>query len=187
MNRRELLKMVALATGGVVIGGEFLLTGCKNAASDAGFSLSPEQIALLDEVAETILPTTKTPGAKAAKVGEFMQVMVKDCYELKDQQIFTEGIVKLEEACKKANGKTFMECSAEERTKFLQQLDAERKEYQSKKKQEEPNHYFQMMKQLTLTGYFTSEIGATQALRHVAVPGKYDGCMPYQKEDKAWA
>mgnify|MGYP002150495249 CR=1 FL=1 len=66
MNRRELLKMVALATGGVVIGGEFLLTGCKNAASDAGFSLSPEQIALLDEVAETIIPTTNTPGAKAA-------------------------------------------------------------------------------------------------------------------------
>ena len=66
MNRRELLKMVALATGGVVIGGEFLLTGCKNAASDAGFALSAEQIALLDEVAETILPTTKTPGAKAA-------------------------------------------------------------------------------------------------------------------------
>lgn len=187
MNRRELLKMVALATGGVVIGGEFLLTGCKNAASDAGFALSAEQIALLDEVAETILPTTKTPGAKAAKVGAFMQVMVQDCYELKDQKIFAEGIVKLEEACKKVNGKTFMECSLEERTKFLQQLDAERKEYQSKKKQEDPNHYFQMMKQLTLSGYFSSEIGATQALRHVAVPGKYDGCMSYQKGDKAWA
>ena len=187
MNRRELLKMVALATGGVVIGGEFLLTGCKNAASDKGFALSAEQIALLDEVAETILPATKTPGAKAAKVGQFMQVMVKDCYDLTDQQIFAEGIVKLEEACKKANGKKFMECSAEERTKFLQQLDAERKEYQSKKKQEDPNHYFQMMKQLTLSGYFSSEIGATQALRHVAVPGKYDGCMPYQKGDKAWA
>ena len=80
-----------------------------------------------------------------------------------------------------------MECSLEERTKFLQQLDAERKEYQSKKKQEDPNHYFQMMKQLTLSGYFSSEIGATQALRHVAVPGKYDGCMSYQKGDKAWA
>ena len=44
-----------------------------------------------------------------------------------------------------------------------------------------------MIKQLTLWGYFSSEIGATQALRYVAIPGKYEGCIPYKKGDKAWA
>ena len=69
MDRRELLKMVALVTGGVVIGGDIFLSGCKTGAkADAGFTAS--NIALLDEIAETIIPATVTPGAKAAKVAE---------------------------------------------------------------------------------------------------------------------
>jgi hypothetical protein len=46
---------------------------------------------------------------------------------------------------------------------------------------------FGMMKQLTVWGYFTSEVGATKALRYVAVPTRYEGCIPYKKGDKAWA
>jgi hypothetical protein len=74
-----------------------------------------DDIAYLDEVAETILPATKTPGAKAAKVGEFMTVIVKDCYEEKDQKVFLEGMDKLNEASKKKNSKTFMESTPEQR------------------------------------------------------------------------
>ena len=44
-----------------------------------------------------------------------------------------------------------------------------------------------MMKELTLTGFFTSEVGATKAVRYVAVPGRYEGSIPYKKGDKAWA
>jgi len=50
-----------------------------------------------------------------------------------------------------------------------------------------PAHYFTMMKQLTLLGYFTSKPGATEALRYVPVPGRYEGCIPYTKGEKAWA
>ena len=79
MDRRELLKMVALLTGGAVIGGDLFLSGCKTGAkADAGFTAA--NISLLDEIAETIIPATATPGAKAAKVGEFMKIMVTDCY-----------------------------------------------------------------------------------------------------------
>ncbi|MEN9349871.1 MAG: hypothetical protein RL372_849, partial [Bacteroidota bacterium] len=63
----------------------------------------------------------------------------------------------------------------------------EAKKYQETKKEDQPTHYFTMIKQLTLWGYFSSEIGATQALRYVAIPGKYEGCIPYKKGDKAWA
>jgi len=72
-------------------------------------------------------------------------------------------------------------------TTFLTALDKEAKDYQKNKKKEEPTHYFTQMKQLTLFGYFTSKEGATQALRYVAVPGKYEGCIDYKKGDKAWA
>jgi len=187
MERRELLKMIALATGSALIGGELLLSGCTNAPTIGGSSFNEEDITFLDEVGETILPKTTSPGAKEAAVGTFMTVMVNDCYTKDDQKIFHEGIKKLDDACKKTNNASFLKVSPEQRTSLLTTLDKEAKEYQKAKKKEDPNHYFTMMKQLTLLGFFTSKPGATQALRHVAVPGKYDGAFPYKKGDKAWA
>ena len=131
MNRREALERVALIFGGTVIGGAAFLQGCKS--SDKGgfvFSLTPEQIALLDEVAETIIPTTNTPGAKAAKVGEFMQVMVTDCYEEKDQQIFSEGLNKIDTASKSKYSKSFIEVTPEERTALFNEINKELKKFQ---------------------------------------------------------
>jgi hypothetical protein len=103
MNRRDALERVALIMGGTVIGGSIFLDGCKpsDKQSKVGFSLTADQIAFLDEIAETIIPTTDTPGAKAAKVGAFMNTMVTDCYEEKDQKIFTDGLGKIDEASKK--------------------------------------------------------------------------------------
>ncbi|WP_315819256.1 gluconate 2-dehydrogenase subunit 3 family protein [Paraflavitalea speifideaquila] len=189
MNRREAVSRVALLMGGTVIGAEFFLSGCK--ASDkkiaATLDFKPEDIAYLDEIAETIIPTTDTPGAKAAEVGKFMTVMVKDSYDEKNQKIFLEGMTKLDEATRKMHSTSFMSATPEQRKSLLTALDTEQKDYNKQKKKEDPAHYFTLMKQLTLLGYFTSKIGATQALRYEAVPARYDGCMPYKKGDKAWA
>lgn len=188
MNRREAISSVALLLGGTLIGAEAFLSGCKTSDKGAaGFNLSKDNITFLNEVGETILPATATPGAKEAKVGEFMSVYVKDCYEEKDQTIFLEGFKKLDEAAKKKSGKSFLDSTPEQRHDLLVDLDKETKEYQKAKKDTDPNHYFKMMKELTLLGFFTSEVGATKALRYVAVPGKYEGCIPYKKGDKAWA
>jgi hypothetical protein len=204
MDRRELLKMIAVLTGGAVIGGEVFLSGCKTNTS-GGTTFSAENIALLDEVGETIIPATDTPGAKAAKVGECMKTIVTDCYTEAQQKIFTEGMAGLDEACKKLNGKTFMDCTAEQRKAFLITLEKEAKEFNKQRDEKDkaakekarlemdpdyvgsPSHYYTMMKQLTLMGYFTSEIGSKQALRFLPIPGKYDGAFPYKKGDKAWA
>ena len=206
MNRRDAIGRVGLILGGSIIGAEFFISGCKSGSSVNTDDLStPETTAFLDEVGETILPATNTPGAKEAKVGAFMALMVKDCYTEADQKVFKEGISKLDEASNKKFSKKFMEATPAQRTELLTELDKEAKEYGKKKsadadadkikhKDEKdykapdvPNHYFTMMKQLTLLGYFTSEVGATKALRYVAVPGKYDGNYPYKKGDRAWA
>jgi hypothetical protein len=189
MNRREALNMVALLMGGTIVGGSVFLEGCKTSDKKIAVALplTAGQIAFLDEVAETIIPTTNTPGAKAAKVGEFMHVMVTDVYEEKDQNIFIEGISKLDDASDKNFKAEFMKLTPEQRKELLTGIDKEAKEYASNKKKEEPNHYFTLMKQLTLLGYFSSEVGATQALRYVPVPGKYEGCIDYKKGDRAWA
>jgi hypothetical protein len=94
---------------------------------------------------------------------------------------------KLDEASKKKNGKSFMESTPQQRHDLLVELDKEAKDYQKNNKEDDSAHYFTLIKQLTLWGYFTSEPGATKALRYVAVPGRYEGCIPYKKGDKAWA
>ena len=185
MDRRELLKMVALATGGVVIGGEFFLAGCKSKdAAVAGTAFSENDIAFLDEIAETIIPKTTTAGAKEAEVGKFMTVMVIDCYEEADQKIFHEGMKKLDEACNKMHGHSYMKAEPAHRKDLLTSLDTEAKQYTKNKKKDDPAHYFTMMKQLTLLGYFSSKQGLEQNFNYQQVPGKYDGAVPYKKGDK---
>src|SRR6218665_1370481 len=182
MNRRELLKRIALLTGGVMIGAEAILSGCARKGQTASFT--DDDVNLLAEIADTILPATQTPGAKEAGVGTFMTVMVNDCYKEKDQKIFHEGLATLNEACKKQTGKEFLKADAAQRQSFLKTLDEEARDYAKKKKAEEPAHFFTMMKQLTLLGYFTSELGRTKALRYLPVPGRYDGCADYKKGDR---
>ena len=188
MERREAVQYIALLLGGTLVGTNAFVTGCKTADKKDNTTFSQEDVAYLNEVADTILPTTaSSPGAKAANVGQFMTVMVNDCYEAKDQKIFHEGLGKLNNAADKAYKADFMKLSPQQRTELLVKLDAEQKDYTGKKKKEDPAHYFRMMKELALLGYFTSEIGTKQARRYAPVPGRYDGCIPYKKGDKAWA
>lgn len=190
MKRREAVTGLAVIIGGSMVGSSLFLTSCKTEEKkrDGGaLDMSEDDVVLLDEVADTIIPTTDTPGAKAAGVGAFMKVMVTDCYDEADQKVFVEGITKLGEASKKQFDKGFMELDADQKKTLLTAIDKEMKDYQASKKETDPKHYFKMMKDLTLQGYFTSEIGATKALRYVAVPGKYEGCIPYKKGDRAWA
>lgn len=190
MNRREALSSVALLLGGTIVGAEMFLSGCTNADKSigvAGLNFSPDDISFLDEVGDTIIPATDTPGAKDAKIGDFMHTIVRDCYNEKQQKIFVDGMGTLNQASKQKNGKYFLEASPVDRKALLIELDKEQAAYMAKKKPEDPAHYFRMMKELTIWGYFTSEPGATQALRYIAVPGRYEGCIPYKKGDKAWA
>jgi len=205
MNRRDAIGRVALIMGGAVIGADYFLSGCKSTSKKVNDLFTEDHVAFLNEVADTILPATSSPGAKAADVGRFMTVMVKDCYTPADQKTFVEGLSKLDDASQKQFSGKFLDITPEQRTNLLIALDQEQKDYTEKRNIEvdadklkhpgdpnykfagRTNHYFRMMKELTLLGYFTSEIGATKALRYVAVPGRYDGCVPYKKGDKAWA
>lgn len=185
MDRKEAIQYISLLLGGTVAGADIFLSGC-NAPADKT-NLSPEDIAYLDEIAETILPATHTPGAKAAKVGEFMVLMVNDCYDEKEQQSFFKGMKEINDLSEKQFGNSFIKISPQQRHELFITLDTEQKQYAASKKEDEPPHYFRLIKELTLLGYFTSEIGCTQAKRYVAVPGHFDGCIDYKKGDRAFA
>lgn len=185
LTRREALRRASIALGGIALIGESVwLAGPAEAAPGSTQSLfSASEVALLDEIADTILPPTATPGAKAAGVGPFIAVMVRDVYDSAQQKIFRAGLATLERECRKQNGSGFMACTPQQRQTLLEKLDREQFDERTARRV----HYFSMLKELTLLGYFTSEIGYTQAMRYVETPGRFDPCVPYVPGQKAWA
>lgn len=187
MDRREAISRIGILLGGTVIGsGMFIKSGCTSTAEQVNKLFTQSQINLLNEIADTIIPETDTPGAGVANVGEFMAIVVTDCYSLQEQKVFVDGIEELDKVCHHEFGKKFIECDQKQRTRLLTMLDAEQKVHMENKKNDNPAHYFRMMKELTLLGFFTSETGATQTLRYIKIPGKYDGCVVYGNGDRAW-
>ena len=193
MNRREALAAVSALLGGSIVGSQSFLAGraLPDTSQPGAFEglLGAGEMRLLDEIGETILPTTAdSPGAKAAKIGEFMNLIVTDCYSPEDQLVFQVGLQKVKSKVAEQFGRSFMKLEPEQRHAFLLTLEAETEVYHSFRGPDDPEtHYYRMIKELTLWGYFTSEIGATQALMYIAVPGRYEGCVPYEEGGKAWA
>ncbi len=189
MERRELLKMIAAATGAAMIGLP-AFTYAQAPVASAVSAFSEADVALLDEVADTILPRTSTPGAKDAGAGAFMARYVADCYTPQNQAIFRDGLADLD----RRGGQRFLALSPDARTALLRMLDAEARAGQATTAKEggvDPGplapHYFTMLKQLAIFSFFTSRPGATEALRYVPVPGRYDGELAYTPGTPAWA
>ena len=207
LTRREALQIVAALLGGAALtGGEQVLAisvdeAAMAVAAEQGTSLfTAADVAVLDEIAETILPETSTPGAKAAKAGAFMALMVTEAYDARQQQVFRAGLGSVDDACRKAHGVAFMHATPAQRLSVVEALDREQKSAMDARTPErtkrapaapaapdEPAHYFRMMKELALLGYFTSEIGYTKAMRYRESPGRFDPCAPQAPGDKIWA
>ena len=135
-----------------------LLAGCRgDRASDQ---------ALMEEIADTLLPTTAgSPGAKAAGTGAAMNLILSDCYKPADQRAVSEGLARF-------RAKNFLGLSRSDREAFVRSVGREA--------------WFAPLRDLALGAYFSSEIGMTQALRYLRVPGKYVGCMPLEPGQPAW-
>lgn len=177
MTRREAFQRISLLLGGVALSPDLL----AKALSEPAKKTPQERVQVLDEMAETIIPATDTPGAKAAKVGEFIVQAVENCLPAKRKTSFWEGLENAEAACRRKNGKSFIDCSEQERTALFQQLQAEKPLPGS-----DVPTFFTALKMLVLHGYFTSEIGATQALNYDPIPGGWVADMPADERTKAW-
>jgi hypothetical protein len=175
MNRREALQRITLLMGGVL--STQLTAGLMGQVINTGASVPVDagQQLLLAEVADTIIPTTDTPGAKAAGAEQFIVRVMRDCYRWEEQEKFYAGLARLDADCKAAHGKGFAELDATAKNSMLKQASADNKAF------------FMLMRQLTVAGYFTSEIGATKALEYLPIPGRFEGEVPMKPGQKAWA
>lgn len=213
MNRRDLLTMIAAVTGTAMLGAGRVMAYVPTETGRNIFT--PEDAAFLDEVAETIIPATDTPGAKDAEVGAFMTQFVSDCYTPEEQAAFREGMETLKSEAQSRFGQDFEALEGDQRREMLQEamiaaaaqarVVAEAREEMRRQAadqqpaaepaaeaqaQTEPDlpalHWFTPIQQLTLFGFFTSEVGANEVLRYEPVPGEYIGDLDYDG-GPAWA
>ncbi len=183
MNRRE-----AIATSGALAGSAYLASGillaaCSREAKEpaaASETLAADDVQLMEQIADTLLPTTpSSPGAAAANAGPVMALLVTDCYERGAVERLRTGLTAVRERCEKSCGGPFIKLSPSEREKFVKALDAEAVAAGE-------SHWFHLMRQLALQGYFSTETGLTKALRYIRVPGHWTGCMPLEPGQPAW-
>jgi Gluconate 2-dehydrogenase subunit 3 len=183
MNRRAVLFNFSSIATGLAISPD-IFANCFS-SNYKPILLSIKNIQLLDEIGETILPTTKdSPGAKVAKVGNFIDVFAHKCYSPGKQQYIKQSIIKFEQFCKQTNKVDFLNLSAKKRLEFLASLDKLSKINSNENTQ---YHYFKSLKSIILHAYFTSKQGMTTSLRYLPIPTEYIGNQPLKAGEKSWA
>jgi len=177
MNRREAVKTTAVLLGGVLITSSALVS-CRGESRNIGAGvLDTEDQALVEEIADTLLPTTpNSPGAKAAGVGPVINLLLTDCREPAEQKLVVDGLKQF----RLTVGDHFASMSQVNRENWLRRIDSEAKAAKGP-------HYLAVLRDLSLQAYFSSEIGTTRALRYIMTPGKWVGCVPLQPGQPAWA
>ena len=177
MNRRQAVKTSGVLLGGVLVTSASL-TACARESRNLGVGvLNAEDQALIEEIADTLLPTTpSSPGAKAAGVGPVINLLLTDCREPVEQKRVVDGLKQFRNTV----GDHFATMSQLNRENWLRRIDGEARAAGDK-------HYFHLVRELSLQAYFSSEIGATKALRYVMTPGKWVGCVPLAPGQPAWA
>jgi hypothetical protein len=147
--------------------------------------------ALLDELAETIIPATDTPGAKEAQVGTFIVRMVKECTSRPSQHNFLSGLHDVEDYARQHYGFDFIKCSASQKIavlRFFESQDQLHEGLWGKMQQKiSGDPFFLTLKKYTVLGYCTSMQGATKAMNYEPVPGRYIAALPLLPNQKAWS
>lgn len=173
MNRRLLIKNLALFSGGLLLLPSCLKKEEQKEVSEAcnALAVTREQQALLAEVSETIIPATDTAGAKALGLHCFVLTMVSDCYEKDVQEKFKEGMLQFNEMANGEFGGDFVACNAEQRNQLLTALEA---------KQAAPDvlTFYNITKKEVVKGFLNSKLVMTELRKYELVPARYDGYFP---------
>ena len=179
MNRRDALRAAGLLAGGAMAASTGLLAGCEMPPPREVLYADDE--ALLVAVADTLLPTTAaSPGAAAAGVAPVVDRLLTRCRDLATHGRVVTGLEELRRICREHCSAPFADLSQADRERLLRGFD------DAARRSGAP-HWFDDVRELVLQAYFTSEVGATQALRYVREPGPWVGCVPLQPGQPAWA
>lgn len=175
MQRRELLKAAISGMAGLSLVGvhRALQAGADFESEATQPFLSTGQLESISALAELIIPETDTPGAISAGVPEFIELMLSDWYTADERQPFLDGLAGLDELCLAEWGLDFADGAVEQQTLALQKAEG--------------SEFFSMARDLTVLGYYTSEMGASVELRYNPIPGAYNGDYDYSENDRQFS
>lgn len=194
MNRRDAVKAIGLLLGTAVTPSVARAIGAGYRAPAVGAPyrvLTPQQGELLAALTEIIIPATDTPGARAARVDAFIDGLLADVFTVEERERFLAGLADVDVRARAAHGVVFMEATPERQVTLLTAMQEEGKNAPPRARgsrgRSEPRPFFSWLKELTVVGYYTSEIGASQELKYVHVAGRYDGDVPYRQVGRAYS
>lgn len=203
MNRRDAIHRMAALLGGTlsapIVAG--MLSGCQpsDRADWTPQTLTAHQNELVIELSERIIPATDTPGAKAAQVNRFIDLMLTDWYPEDAANHFLGELDTVDSRAEQLFGGAFLEGTTDQQTDLVAALAEEARKIDEARAREpeyeaessggvyeedaENTHppFFSMLKELTMVGYYNSEIGQNQELNYRIVPGRYEGCIPVEE------
>lgn len=190
LTRREALRRLTFLVGGAVSAPalEAVLSGLRAEPVQSAWSpraLSTEQSDLLVAMVDLILPATNTPGATDAGVHVFVDELLDGWVEAEERDRFLGGLDAVDAEMRETRGVPFLDASPEEQQALLRRLDAAAT--RARREDADPLPFFATLKEWTLVGYYTSEIGATEELRWSAVPGRYEADVPLSEVGRSWA
>jgi hypothetical protein len=195
MNRRDAIAQIAFLAGGSLAArfAQAALRGAPLHSRPAQSAFTDEQRTMIEHLAELIIPRTDTPGAIDAGIPVFIDQIVSGWYTPLERSIFMNGLKTLDAFCSAVYGKRFNACNTQQRTNALNAADESSRAYQhtsALKMREEPDEhspFFYKLKLLTVLGYYTSPVGATQELSYNPVPGRYEGDIDFDKLGRQWS
>lgn len=188
MNRRSAIKGILGVAGlgyASLIGVQYFI-GQSN--KDRG-KLKAQEL-LIAELADVIIPQTSTPGAKQALVHDYIISYMEDCSSMKEYNNFVKGLTELQENCVSDYSNNFENCTAIQKNKIIEALDNDSGSTGILSKisnKLQGRSFYDILKSLTIEGYCTSEMGATQHLVYQLIPGKYNAITQLGKNQKSWA
>lgn len=197
MERRDFLAGLTVLFGGAVAAPcvSFLSTADAAVTKASSPLFTPEQTELVATATELILPTTDTPGARAAGVPDFIEMMLVDWFYDEERAEFMEGLARIDVVAKDRTGKIFVDAPEAEQVEVLKQLEKEAQAAMAAKginpmaafqKKEPAPAFFSALKQLTIIGYYTSKIGGTEELVFNPIPGRFDACIATGANGRTW-
>lgn len=145
-------------------------------------------IAMIDQM----IPATETPGAKGARVNEFIDVILTEWANDTERQMFLHGLADVDKQSNTLFAKDFAAASPEQQLTLLRSLDEAAAMIRARNSEKQPppfwepegrdlqmqDDFFTVFKRMTLHGYYTSEIGFSQELKLQIIPGAQHGCIP---------
>jgi glucoside 3-dehydrogenase (cytochrome c) hitch-hiker subunit len=190
MQRRDLFRLLAAGAAIPALSTNVLAMLREGQSTSAGAlrTLNPHQNATVISMADLIIPATDTPGATGAKVNEFFDVVLTDWATDEERQRFLKGLTHVDERSTELFGKSFVDAAPAQQESLLRAMDEEwvrdeslpkpHERGYSKRDRQLQGNFFGTFKRMTMVGYYTSEVGFTQELKKVIIPGAYHGCTP---------